>query len=324
MDDGGHWKPNAGRLPAAPVSWIVVQKQTHDLVVSTYGRGIYVMEDMTPLEQGVMEPSHSEPVTLVAPRPAWRMVRGPRELLAYKLAAAPKDPVQVEIFDAKGLLVRKLASPPANAGLNRTAWDLHYDPPRMVAQPLSILLPPDSHGNESDIQSAVRLQLKVRDDISATSDMTNQLEWMRRQLEDQQKTIAGKESLVKAIAAIDQKMQAVEFQLITRAEALSDDKYFQTAYKLYMNFIWLNGEIGSGGGDVAGTADYGPTETGQALVFDLERQLAAVTVQYKGLMEKDIPSYNRSIVGSGLEPLKTDGAPPPPAHTAPFGGGEEQ
>ncbi len=380
MDEGQNWKPLQQGLPAAPVSWVVVQKRAHDLVVSTYGRGIYVMEDITPLEQGVMEPSHSEPVTLVAPRPAWRMVRGPRELLAYKLAAAPKDPVQVEIFDAKGLLVRKLASPPANAGLNRTAWDLHYDPPRMVAlrttppenphiweesrfdkkdtrpithwgaaeaevgpiaapgqytvkltvdgqsqtQPLSILLPPDSHGNESDIQSAVRLQLKVRDDISATSDMTNQLEWMRRQLEDQQKTIAGKESLVKAIAAIDQKMQAVEFQLITRAEALSDDKYFQTAYKLYMNFIWLNGEIGSGGGDVAGTADYGPTETGQALVFDLERQLAAVTVQYKGLMEKDIPSYNRSIVGSGLEPLKTDGAPPPPAHTAPFGGGEEQ
>ena len=43
--------------------------------------------------------------------------------------------------------------------------------------------------------------------------------------------------------AIDQKMQDVEYKLITRADALSDDKYFQTAYKLYMNFIWLNGEM---------------------------------------------------------------------------------
>jgi len=307
-------------------------------------------------------------------------VRGSRELLAYKLAAAPKDPVQLEIFDAKGVLVRKLTSPAANVGLNRAVWDLHYDPPRMVAlrttppenphiweesrfdkkdtrpithwgaaeaevgpiaapgqytvkltvdgqsqsQPLTVLLPPGSHGSESDIQSSVRLQLKVRDDISATADMTNQLEWMRRQLEDQQKTVAGKDSLLKAIAAIDQKMQAVEYQLITRAEALSDDKYFQTAYKIYMNFIWLNGELGSGGGDVAGSADYGPTETGQALVLDLERQLAAVTAQYKNLMDKDVPAYNQSISGSGLEPLKTEGVPAPPPHTAPFGGGADQ
>ena len=55
--------------------------------------------------------------------------------------------------------------------------------------------------------------------------------------------------------AIDKKMQDVEYKLISRADALSDDKYFQTAYKLYMNFLWLNGEIGTGAGDVAGTGD---------------------------------------------------------------------
>ena len=51
LDDGAHWKQLQDGLPAAPVSWIVVQKQSHDLVVSTYGRGLYIMEDITPLEQ---------------------------------------------------------------------------------------------------------------------------------------------------------------------------------------------------------------------------------------------------------------------------------
>ena len=60
-----HWKQLQNGLPAAPVSWIVVQKQAHDVVVSTYGRGLYIMEDITPLEQGVLEPSHTGPVTLV-------------------------------------------------------------------------------------------------------------------------------------------------------------------------------------------------------------------------------------------------------------------
>ena len=44
-------------LPHAPVSWAVVQKQFHDLVVSTYGRGIYILDDITPLEQMAGKPA---------------------------------------------------------------------------------------------------------------------------------------------------------------------------------------------------------------------------------------------------------------------------
>lgn len=189
------------------------------------------------------------------------------------------------------------------------------------SQPLEILRTPDSHGSDADLQSSVRLQLKVRDDINTVSDMTNQIEWMRRQLEDQHKTAAGKAQLMAAMDAIDKKLQTVEYKMITRADALSDDKYFQTAYNLYQNFIWLNGEIGTGAGDVQGSGDWGPTETAQSMVLSLERELQAVQQEYKGLMEKDVPAYNQAITGTGVEPLKTTGAPPPPARTGGrFGG----
>jgi len=274
-------------------------------------------------------------------------------------------------LDAGGNVVREFRGPSA-AGLNRTSWDIHYDPPRRVAlrttplenphiweeprfasaqtrpvlhwgiqqaevgpiaapgayhvkitadgqtytQPLQVLLPPDSHGTEADIQASVRLQLKVRNDISTVPDMTNQIEWMRKQLEDERKNLAsGREPLLKAMEAIDQKMQDIEYKLISRMDALSDDKYFVSGYKLYLNFIWLNGEIGTGAGDVAGSGDYGPTETSIGLVLDLERQLQAVQTEYKKLMEKDVPAYNASLNGSGVTPLQTTGAPaaPPPA-----------
>ena len=58
------------RRRRSPGSWC--RKQAHDLVVSTYGRGFYIMSDITPLEQGLMEPSRTEPVTLAAPRPVYR------------------------------------------------------------------------------------------------------------------------------------------------------------------------------------------------------------------------------------------------------------
>src|SRR5262249_26624432 len=76
LNDGATWKQIKDGLPAAPVTWIVVQKQAHDIVLSTYGRGIYQMEDITPLEQGLMETSSTAPVELVAPRPAFREARG--------------------------------------------------------------------------------------------------------------------------------------------------------------------------------------------------------------------------------------------------------
>jgi photosystem II stability/assembly factor-like uncharacterized protein len=370
LDDGAHWKQLKDGLPAAPVSWVVVQKQAHDLVVSTYGRGFYIMNDITPLEQGLMEPSHTEPVSLAAPRPVYRLFQGARADISFLLKSVPKSPVEIEILDAKGALVNRLPTPPnPHQGLNRVAWDLRYQAPRAVAlrttppenphiweeprfrnqdtrpithwglaeaevgpiaapgdytlkltvdgqsftQPLRILLPPASHGTEADIQASVRLQLKVRDDITTAANMTNQVEWLRKQLADDEKTVAGKTELLKAIDDLDKKMQAVEYQLITRADALSDDKYFQTADKLYLNLIWLNGEIGTGGGDVAGTADYGPTETAVGLVLGLEKELQGVQEQYKSVMEKDVPEYNRSIGGTGLKPLKTGDAPPPPA-----------
>ena len=359
-DDGANWKRFKEGLPAAPVSWIVVQKNHHDLVVSTYGRGFHILEDLTPLEQ---DPQ----LTLYAPRPAYRSVRLGRVLLNYSLKTAAKDPVRIAILDAGGNVVREIRGPGA-AGLNRTSWDMRYEPPRRVAlrttppenphiweeprfanaqtrpvthwgiqqaevgpiaapgnytvkitidgptytQPLQILLPPDSHGNDGDIQASVKLQLKVRNDISTVSDMTNQIEWMRKQLEDEHKKSAA-ETLLKAMDAIDRKMQDVEYKLISRFDALSDDKYFVGAYKLYLNFIWLNGEIGSGAGDVAGSGDYGPTETSIGLVLDLERQLQAVQTEYKRLMEQDVPAYNASVSGTSVAPLQLTGAPAPPA-----------
>ena len=120
--------------------------------------------------------------------------------------------------------------------------------------------------------------------------------------------------------AIDRKMQDVEYQLISRAEALSDDKYYVTAYKLYLNFMWLSGEVGTGAGDVAGSGDYGPTETANGLVFDLEKQLQAVQAQYKNLMDKEVAAYNSTAAAAGIAPLKTTGAPPAPPPTGGRGG----
>jgi photosystem II stability/assembly factor-like uncharacterized protein len=131
LDDGARWAAIDAGLPHAPVTWAVVQKNFHDLVISTYGRGLYVLDDISPLEQMTKAKSDAA-VALYEPRQAYRFTRAPESWLSFALKAAPKDPAVLEILDANGKVVRKL-EPKARAGFNRVKWDLRYDSPRLVA-----------------------------------------------------------------------------------------------------------------------------------------------------------------------------------------------
>ncbi len=364
LDDGGHWTNLKNGLPPAPVSWAVVQKQFHDLVVSTYGRGIYILDDITPLEQMAKGIGADTSVSLFKPREAIRILGGGRVYVNYQLKNAPKSPVQAAILDSDGKVVRDLRGAPGHPGLNRATWDLHYDAPRLIAlrtvppenphifeeprfrgqdsraithwgaaqaqvgpvaapgtykvritvdgesytQPLEIVRDPGSTGSDADLQSQVKLQLRIRDDINSTSDMVNQIEWMRKQLDDVQKMLLSdkaKAELLKSVQEMDQKMQGVEYKLVSKALTTSDDKYFIAAYKVYFNLIWLNGEVGTGAGDVAGGADYKPTDTAWSLTDMIEKDLSAARAEYQALMGKDIPAFNRSLAASGITPLAT-------------------
>ncbi len=53
------------------------------------------------------------------------------------------------------------------------------------------------------------------------------------------------------------------------------------AYKVYMNLIWLNGVVNSGAGDVAGGADYRPTDASVAVLEQIEKDLAAAKAEFE-------------------------------------------
>ena len=51
FDDGDDWQPLMNNMPASPMYGIEVQKHFNDLVVGTYGRGFWILDDITPLQQ---------------------------------------------------------------------------------------------------------------------------------------------------------------------------------------------------------------------------------------------------------------------------------
>jgi len=71
FDDGATWLALQANLPHAPISWVDVQPHFHDLVVATYGRGFYILDDISPLEQ-LDAAALASKAALFTPPPAYR------------------------------------------------------------------------------------------------------------------------------------------------------------------------------------------------------------------------------------------------------------
>ena len=174
-------------------------------------------------------------------------------------------------------------------------------------QPLEIVKDPRLPTSDADLERTVKLQLRIRDDVSKVSDMVNTIEWDRRQFETLEKRLSEEKdpALLKQVKDMDNKMQEVEYQLLSKDLTTSDDKYYVSAYKLYYQLLWLNGEVGPGAGDVAGGDDFAPTETSGELLNEIEQQLAASQQQYQALMSKELPAFNRAMLEKGITPVPT-------------------
>jgi len=356
MDDGASWTRFDAGLPPAPVSWITVQKTFHDVVISTYGRGLFILPNITLLEQtGQAAPPAT--TQLFAPRPVIRQARavfqqpGQPHFL-FTLGAAPAGPIQMEILDASGKVIRTQPIV-GRAGLNGASWNLQYEPPTLVAlkttppenphiwdevrfqgsdtrrithwgitagtgvplaapgkyqvrltidgraytQPFEVVKDPAILASEADLVASTQMQIRIRDDITATSDLVNAMEISRKQIEDLLKANRGKDELEKPLMDLNKKILDVELQLVTRSEMLSDDKYFPEAYKVYMNLIWLSGGVGQGASDEAGGVEFKPTDTQTKVLAVLEQQLAAAKAAYTTVVDRDLPAFNRSMAG---------------------------
>ncbi len=129
MDDGRTWTKFMNGLPSVPVSWIVVQKREHDVVISTYGRGLFILPDITLLEQTGQTSISSAGNRLFTPKAGVRQPRGGSAEFLFSLATAGQ--AKMEIVDSAGKVIRA-DDVPGRAGLNRATWNLLYESPAPV------------------------------------------------------------------------------------------------------------------------------------------------------------------------------------------------
>ncbi|MCG6989845.1 MAG: sialidase [Gemmatimonadetes bacterium] len=352
MDDGGHWTQLQRGLPAAPVTWIVVEPRYHDVVVSTYGRGLYVLRDITRLEQADSFTDAARPF-LYDPHDGFRQARNGNADFLYWLPAGDTADVHMQILDGSGKVVRTLPLVGIR-GLNEATWNLQFDGPAQpelrtvapydphiweearfkgkdtrpvihwgiggtqTAGPLAspgtytarlmvggssfehtfpVIKDPAIRTSEADLEASTAAQVRIRDDIDRAVSLINRLEIMRKQVQDLTAEHKGDSSLERPLAALGSQMMDVELRLLSRTTMNSDDKWYVESYKVYLNLVWLYGQVGLGAGDVAGGADHRPTDASMQVLAMIEGHLQEAETAFGTLVRTDVPAFNKRMAG---------------------------
>jgi photosystem II stability/assembly factor-like uncharacterized protein len=152
VDTGSHWVELKGGMPVAQVRDLTVQKRETDLVIATFGRGFYILDDFSPLREITPE-ALAEDAHLFALRDAylfnptgqapagsagigalagnWTAPNPPfGAVFTFNLRQDPPGDAKLvmTITDDTGKQVRRF-DVPKGSGLRRAAWDLRADTP---------------------------------------------------------------------------------------------------------------------------------------------------------------------------------------------------
>jgi len=141
LNAGREWKPFMTGLPSVRIDDVMVHPRDNDLILGTHGRSIWIMDDISALQQLSDEAMKAEEhVFDVRPAVAWTndiqraiLVEGAKHFrgqnpprgaaISYWLKNAPAGDVRITITDVTGREIRSLEGT-KEAGLNRVQWDL--------------------------------------------------------------------------------------------------------------------------------------------------------------------------------------------------------
>jgi hypothetical protein len=132
-------------LPTVRIDDILIHPRDNDLIVGTHGRSIWIIDDLTPLQQLTDAVTGSD-AHLFDPRPATSWITDTQKAdglgaakhfraqnpqggtaISYYLKSAVTGDVKITITDLSGRVVREMDGT-KHAGINRVQWNLSPNP----------------------------------------------------------------------------------------------------------------------------------------------------------------------------------------------------
>jgi len=142
---GKSWTKINNNLPTVAIHELVIHPRDGDLIAATHGRGVWILDDITPLQQATGELLAAD-AHLFDSRPATRWLKIERgtdyyrgnflfrgqnrpdgAVISYYLKSSPQTKVQLEIAEISGYL-KRVVTVPGETGINKYLWDMKFDP----------------------------------------------------------------------------------------------------------------------------------------------------------------------------------------------------
>jgi len=147
IDGGQIWSRFTGNLPKVSVRDMVFQPRENDLVLATHGRGIYIIDDLTPLQNLTLDKVNSNMAWLGSKPYKLGGMGGSQEFDGNDAYTASNPPntlminyylkkrhifgkMHIEIFDHEGKLIKTLPGG-KRKGINRVGWNLSMKQPKV-------------------------------------------------------------------------------------------------------------------------------------------------------------------------------------------------
>ncbi len=144
IDGGKQWTQLKGGIPTSMARDLHIQKRENDLLVGTFGRGAYILDDYSPL-RGLTPQTLTSAAQLLPLRDAYQYAQLGHQRAAWGNETYPTPPygavftyfvgqppagetkLAITIADESGKQVRRIEVP-KEAGIQRAAWNLNSDP----------------------------------------------------------------------------------------------------------------------------------------------------------------------------------------------------
>jgi len=148
INSGKTWTDLSLNMPTVAFHDLMIHPRENDLIAGTHGRGIWILDDISPLQQITDKILSSESHLFDNERPGTQWLEISRggygrgnlyfagensafgAPINFYLKEKPSNPVEIEITDATGSLKTTYTLENVDAGVNRLMWDMRFDPPK--------------------------------------------------------------------------------------------------------------------------------------------------------------------------------------------------
>jgi hypothetical protein len=344
IDGGKNWAQFKGNhFPAVAVRDLAVQPRDNDLVLATHGRGIWIIDDITPL-RALTPDLLKQDVAFVSARPVQQRIEGQGGWANGEAVFVGENPpdaavinyyqrerhlfgkMKLEVLDSSGRVIDELPAS-KRPGLNRVTWKMRAKPPRVP--PAAQIAVGGTRGPRL-VPGAYTVRLTKGGKVSDTK-LTVGLDRRAKFTEADRKAQFDAAMRVHGLfgeeSALMDRILALRKTLAQNGAALPEDD------PLRKNISDFDGKVDGVRKKIVATTEGGAI-TGEerlrehtdqlygailsyegkpggyqiAYIDALKRELDDVTKEFEQLLAQDLPTLNESLKAKGQQPVE-----PPPA-----------